>query len=696
MATWRLIPLLLLLLLFIMNSVRVSSLQSCDLRFRTCGSITVPYPFGFSSECKIPLSCNNTGKMIMLGEFQVRNITWDSLQIDLPPSCDRPVSAARSFFGNNYAMTWNNALLLRNCSVPTMPSCSISAALLSKSFNISSCGSGSSNDSISCYFNSSYSQGLLSSDDVVPYSTGCHLFTSIDYDTTEDRYPSLSLVFRYVNLGWWLDGDCHCHQDAVCTQLQSPVTKSRAFRCRCNEGFHGDGFLDGDGCHKATSPPCNPSNYMSGKCGGTTRVGVLVGGIIAGACIMSGLAFIIYIIRRRSSSCRMRKSTRRLLSEASCTVPLYSYKDIERATSGFAESQRLGTGAYGTVYAGKLNNDKLVAVKKIKHREAETLEQVMNEIKLLSSVSHPNLVRLLGCCIDKGQQILVYEFMPNGTLAEHLQRERGDGLPWTVRLTIAAETARAIAYLHSAVHPPIYHRDIKSSNILLDYNYKSKVADFGLSRMGITGFSHISTAPQGTPGYLDPQYHQSFHLSDKSDVYSFGVVLVEIITALKVVDFSRVQGEVNLAALAIDKIGRGLVEEIIDPFLEPTRDAWTLSSIHKVAELAFRCLAFHRDMRPSMVEVAEELDHIKLSGWTSADEHNIFLSSSSSLCSSASSLGNATPRKCASAAGEMSITVINTAVQEVNVVDSPVSVQDRWFSDQNSPSANSLLRNGRH
>ena len=131
------------------------------------------------------------------------------------------------------------------------------------------------------------------------------------------------------------------------------------------------------------------------------------------------------------------------------------------------------------------------------------LTKVMNEIKLLSSVSRPNLVCLLGYCIEKGEQILVYEFMQNGTLSQHLQRERSKGLPWTIRLTIATETANAIAYLHSAIHPPIYHRDIKSTNILLDYGFKSKIADFGLSRLALTETSHISTA-QGTPGYVDP------------------------------------------------------------------------------------------------------------------------------------------------------------------------------------------------
>jgi serine/threonine protein kinase len=177
------------------------------------------------------------------------------------------------------------------------------------------------------------------------------------------------------------------------------------------------------------------------------------------------------------------------------------------------------------------------------------MEQVLNEIRLLSSVDHPNLVRLLGCCLEKGEPILVYEFMPNGTLSQHLQRERGEGLLWRTRVTIVAETAHALAYLHSALTPPICHRDVKSSNILLDSDFNAKVADFGLSRLFLTEASHISTAPQGTPGYLDPQYHENFHLTDKSDVYSFGVVLVEIITALKVVDFSRKENEINLAFL---------------------------------------------------------------------------------------------------------------------------------------------------
>lgn len=421
-------------------------------------------------------------------------------------------------------------------------------------------------------------------------------------------------------------------------------------------------------------------------------------GVVAGAVLMSLLALIYYCIRRRSASLKKRMSAKRFSEAAGgSSVPLFPYKELERATNGFADNSRLGTGAYGTVYKGQLNNHELVAIKRLRHQDPDGAEQVMNEIKLLSSVSHPNLVRLLGCCLENGEQILVYEFMPHGTLAQHLQRETRSHLPWTVRLTIATQTAQALAHLHSAVNPPIYHRDIKSSNILLDSSYNSKIADFGLSRFAMTDDSHISTAPQGTPGYLDPQYHQNYHLSDKSDVYSFGVVLVEIITAKKVVDFSRPHSEINLAALAIDRIGKGHMDEIIDPYLEPHRDAWTLSSIHRVAELAFRCLAFHKDMRPSMTEVADELEQIRLSAWAPVEENICMTSSVASSCSSPrngseKSFGSSTKK---GGVGSRRLilpqkVIIGLSAMEEVKDSSPVSVQNPWSSNDSSP-ANTLL-----
>ncbi|CAL9079621.1 unnamed protein product [Musa textilis] len=665
----------------VLPAVSAQATSHCE---GTCGSDTAPYPFGFSVGCPIPLNCSSApNSSIQIGEFTVRNITSDSLLIYVPPVCKRSIDSARRLFGSNYALTSRNRLFLGNCTANKSKSvsggCTSNATLFE-----GRCGPGL--DNATCFYNQTkeYYFGLSSIAD-----SGCSfLVTSVGYVSG----ASVQLLELWTaELAWWLEGQCQCSANANCTTITSPVTDRPGFRCSCHEGFQGDGFAHGSGCRKVSDSKCNPTKYMSGACGGSRgKLAFLVGGIIAGASTMAALAFLCCFIKRYSSRMRKWRSMRRLLSEASCTVPLYSYKDIEKATDGFSENHILGTGSYGTVYAGKFSNNKQVAVKKIKNRDRDSIDQVMNEIRLVSSVNHPNLVRLLGCCVERGEQILVYEYMPHGTLAQHLQGERGPPLPWTVRLTIATETAKAIAYLHSAVHPPIYHRDIKSSNILLDDNYNSKVADFGLSRMGMAETSHISTAPQGTPGYLDPQYHQNFHLSDKSDVYSFGVVLLEIITALKVVDFSRVQSEVNLAALAIDKIGRGCIDEIIDPSLEPHRDAWTLASIHRVAELAFQCLAFHRDMRPSMTEVADELEQIKFTGWAPADD-SIFMSTTSSFCSSTSSCAG----KLRTASKSSRLALVSSIIREVNA-ESPVSVQDPWLSEQSSPSANSLLGNVIH
>lgn len=421
----------------------------------------------------------------------------------------------------------------------------------------------------------------------------------------------------------------------------------------------------------------------------------------AGACVVVLLILLYCCIRRRLASLKKRCAAVRFLSEAAggSSVPCIPYKEIERATDGFSERKMLGSGAYGTIYAAKLHSFGRVAIKKLKYLGPNGVEHVMNEIKLTSSVRHPNLVRLLGCCVENDEQILVYEFMPNGTLFQHLHRVQGSGLSWEIRLNIATETAHAIAHLHSAMNPPIYHRDIKSSNILLDLKYNSKVADFGLSRFGRADDSHISTVPQGTPGYLDPHYHQNYHLTDKSDVYSFGVVLVEIITAKKVVDFSRPPSEINLAAVAVDRIAKGLLDEIIDPFLELHRDAWTLSSIHKVAELAFTCLAFDKDMRPSMLEVAEELEQIRHSGQPPGDGILSKVSSRSSsrsswVCGSEKSIRSLSNK---GVLGSRRLTLsqrVGSALSTtMEVIDdaSPLSVHDPWLRAESSPSDANLL-----
>ncbi|XP_075485680.1 wall-associated receptor kinase-like 14 [Primulina tabacum] len=650
-------------------------LASCNQK---CGGQELHFPFGFSAGCKIQLNCSSNGTVFAAG-FPVQSVTSDTILLTIPATCDRPVEALRSLFTPNYAPTSQNAVLLHNCS-GLRSSCFIPTTMVQTHFELLNCNA--KNDSISCYSEEDNRSSFINYEKL--RRTSCRsLFSAISMESFGNS-SSVSLDVQIVRLEWWILGRCKCAENARCVRIESTPVEGNppGYRCQCADGFAGDGFTDGLGCWKE-SLGCNPSKYMNGRCGGTTRIGVLVGGVAAGASLMIVFGLIFCFIRKRSKLRSRSRKSRQLCKSAGIIIPIHPYKEIEKAADSFSEKRRLGNGAYGTVYSGKLNEE-WVAIKRIKRRDADITEQVINEIKLLSSVSHPNLVRLLGCSIEDEEQILVYEFMPNGTLSQHLQREKGNGLPWPVRLTIASETAQAISYLHNAMHPPIYHRDIKSSNILLDYNYKSKVADFGLSRLGIIESSHISTAPQGTPGYLDPQYHQDFHLSDKSDVYSFGVVLIEIITALRAVDFSRPQNEVNLAALALDRIGRGCLSEIIDTSLKLHLDTWTVSSVHKVAELAFRCLSFHRDMRPSMMEVAIELEQNRLSKCPNSLDDTSSCSSSSNSSEKQMSL-----KQVLSCSGPfMSSTNSSDTVADF----SPVSVQDSWQSDdQSSPSSNSLL-----
>ncbi|KAM7467529.1 hypothetical protein LguiB_015091 [Lonicera macranthoides] len=292
-------------------------------------------------------------------------------------------------------------------------------------------------------------------------------------------------------------------------------------------------------------------------------------------------------------------------------VPVFSYRELEEATKNFDPSKELGDGGFGTVYHGKLRDGREVAVKRLYENNYKRVEQFMNEVQILTRMRHRNLVLLYGCTSRRSRELLlVYEYIPNGTVADHLHGDRVEtgSLTWPIRMNIAIETASALAYLHAS---DIIHRDVKTNNILLDTNFCVKVADFGLSRLFPNDVTHVSTAPQGTPGYVDPEYHQCYQLTDKSDVYSFGVVLIELISSMPAVDISRHRDEINLANLAINKIQKNAFNELIDPGLGFESDSDVERMTTLVAELAFRCLQLEKEMRPKMEEVLEALKGIK-------------------------------------------------------------------------------------
>ncbi|XP_071707422.1 LEAF RUST 10 DISEASE-RESISTANCEUS RECEPTOR-LIKE PROTEIN KINASE-like 1.5 [Rutidosis leptorrhynchoides] len=294
---------------------------------------------------------------------------------------------------------------------------------------------------------------------------------------------------------------------------------------------------------------------------------------------------------------------------ASLLPPVYTYEELEIATNNFDPTRKIGDGGFGSVYKGQLKENKTYAIKYL-HKQNPTsnsfsTKSFCNEILILSSLNHPNLVKLHGYCSDPRGLLLVYEYVPNGTLTDHLHVNKKTCLSWQLRVDIALQIATAIEYLHYSVVPPIVHRDITSNNIFVDKDMVVRVGDFGLSRLLDPGC--VWTGPQGTPGYLDPEYYRSFRLTEKSDIYSFGVVLLELVTGMRAVDGRRDKREMALADMAVARIQMGCLVDVIDPRLAAVDGG----GVAAMAELSFRCVAADKDDRPDAREVVAELRRIK-------------------------------------------------------------------------------------
>ncbi|MCO5590437.1 hypothetical protein L7F22_044407 [Adiantum nelumboides] len=577
-----------------------------------CGSTLIPYPLGLG-KCGLPqfqLDCNDQSQLLVWlnkTDFRVLSVTSQTITINPMRSFSCAASNINFFKfvgefnyaipGSSYNISRRNALMMYECDQASSCSCDIQPGFGGVDYleRIYKCPHR-------------YCCGSLQDHSLLSLMKNCTSFMSWTLHTQPiDLLNPVQIQVQYgLELEAWVPGPCTCAVNANCIMSHD----NGSHQCHCENGLVGDGFAKGFGCHANVSS-CSRESFL----GCTRNVVLLSAGLTAGTIIIVVSILAIILIHRRKRGFQDVQSRRDLkrIQGLLCThnvTKIFPYKDLEKATKGFCDQYKLGTGAFGTVYAGKLLDGRLVAVKRINYRYMQGIQQVVNEVRVLTAVKHPNLVQLLGCCLEYGDPLLVYEYVPNGTLAEHLLRVRGTHLPWSCRVKIATETAQALTYLHS-LDPPIYHRDVKSSNILLDFNFTSKVADFGLSRLILTENSHISTVPQGTPGYLDPQYQQSFHLSEKSDVYSFGVVLVEIITALKVVDFTRDKSEVNLANLALSRIGNGSLDEVIDPSLDAGKCPQVRAMVQVVAEIAYRCLSYDKDARPTIKEVFHELEFVR-------------------------------------------------------------------------------------
>ncbi|KAF9611094.1 hypothetical protein IFM89_026987 [Coptis chinensis] len=404
-----------------------------------------------------------------------------------------------------------------------------------------------------------------------------------------------------------------CQDVNECEDLNNPPCNHTCtntiggYQCSCPKDFNGDGRKNGNGCTKKNKIfPVLP--VMLGI--GFGFLFVLVGG--------SWLH--LTVNKRKNFKLRekfFQKNGGLLLQQQLFSHEggvesrkIFTAEDLKLATNNYSEQRILGQGGSGTVYKGTLPDQRIVAIKKSKIIDESQLGQFINEVVILTQINHRNVVKLLGCCLETEVPLLVYEFVPNGTLFHHIHENISTrtSISWEVRLRVAAETAGALAYLHSATSIPVIHRDVKSTNILLDNSYTSKVADFGASRLNPLDQTQISTLVQGTMGYLDPEYFHTSQLTEKSDVYSFGVVLAELLTGEKPLSFERPQEQRNLATYFTASMKENHLFQILEVGIV---NEGKTEHVHAVAELAKRCLNLKGEERPSMKEVAAELEKLR-------------------------------------------------------------------------------------
>ncbi|XP_020184555.1 probable serine/threonine-protein kinase PBL7 [Aegilops tauschii subsp. strangulata] len=300
--------------------------------------------------------------------------------------------------------------------------------------------------------------------------------------------------------------------------------------------------------------------------------------------------------------------------EAAVTERAFTFAELSEASGGFRVESMLGEGGFGPVYRGRLRDGTEVAVKQLDRNGLQGTREFLVEVLMLSLLKHPHLVTLIGYCADASHRMLVYEFMPQGSLEDHLLDlpPSSPGLDWAMRMRIAQGAARGLEYLHDASRrpgPPVIYRDFKASNILLDGCFRAHLSDFGLAKVGPVGDkTHVSTRVMGTYGYCAPEYALTGKLTTMSDVYSFGVVFLEIITGRRVIDTSRPRDEHNLVQWAAPRFkSKKRFREMADPLL---RGAYPTKGLYQALAISAMCLQEDATMRPSIADVVMALDYL--------------------------------------------------------------------------------------
>ncbi|WOG96043.1 hypothetical protein DCAR_0415373 [Daucus carota subsp. sativus] len=439
-------------------------------------------------------------------------------------------------------------------------------------------------------------------------------------------------------------------------------SRSGGYRCICRDGYEGNPYLspgcqDINECEQHThgcEQHCNNTqggfNCYCGsgysidvrdgkKCTAKSvliangnRIKLVLGLVICCLLVIIGMNWLYCIMKQRKHSQLREKFFEQnggfLLRQQSISeggsiesTKHFTYEELKKATNNYAADRIVGQGGYGIVYEGILPDQRVVAVKRSKVLDTSQIDQFINEVVVLAQVNHRNVVKLLGCCLECEVPLLVYEFISNGTLFHHVHSTDG-GLSWLSldnRLRVAAESAGALAYLHSEASMPIMHRDVKLANILLDDNYVAKISDFGASRLVPMDQTKVITLVQGTLGYLDPEYFHTGELTDKSDVYSFGVVLAELLTGRKPISMENSGEEKNLATYFITSLKENRLFQVLDRRV--VREG-SMDQLQNAAQLVKRCLSLNGEERPPMKDVATEMESLrKLTKHPWANQH---------------------------------------------------------------------------
>ncbi|KAB5573071.1 hypothetical protein DKX38_000265 [Salix brachista] len=601
---WKLVFHSMLMLLMFHLAAAAAPIAKPGCRDR-CGDISIPYPFGIGKDCYknewFAIECNETVNRPATA-FIIR-IKMEVLNI----SAERSAATVKGPIISSNCTGRETGVPLNLSGTPFVFSYSYNV-FVAVGCNTQALMYGARQDLVGCV---SPCNDVESKNFCRDYPSPLLQVFNPKLEATDDR-EGCKLAF-IVNETWFesniSDPFTVQHRDYVPAVLGwtmdlNPFIDDQSFYCR--SGYQNESF--GSECVCNGGYEGNP--YLGCK---------VIGAVVLALSLLMGIWWLYKLVKKRKNIELRKKFFKRnggLLLQQELRAAdgrvhktsVYSSKELGVATDRFNVNRILGQGGQGTVYKGMLADGRIVAVKKSTVVDEGKLEEFINEVVVLSQINHRNVVKLIGCCLETEVPLLVYEFIPNGNLYEYIHDQNQDFLlSWEMRLLIAFEVAGALSYLHSAASIPIYHRDIKSTNILLDEKYRAKVSDFGSSRSISIEQTHLTTLVQGTFGYLDPEYFQSSQFTEKSDVYSFGVVLVELISGEKPI-FSVSQTETrSLATHFIMLMEDNRLTDILDARV---KELCQNEEVILVANLAKRCLNLNGKIRPTMREVASELERI--------------------------------------------------------------------------------------